>query len=330
MKRPTLEVVAARAGVSKSSVSRVVNGETTVAPQIREVVMRAVRELGYVPNAAARNLVTRRTNAVAVVVSDPPQGVVSDDPLFSTVVRAVSRELEAAGKQVVLMLAESDGSRARVEAYVASGHVDGVMLVALHGTDPLPAALARTGLPMASFNRTSVPGVPYAGLDNAGGAALAVRHLLERGRRRIAAITGPLDLFEARERLEGYREALRETGRRSIVALGDFTRASGAEAMRQLLEDDPELDAVFASNDLMAIGALRTLRQAGRRVPEDVAVVGFDDIEAAAYTAPALTSVRSPMADQAIATVHLLLGLIEGGPREPVVIPNELVVREST
>ncbi|MFC8588820.1 LacI family DNA-binding transcriptional regulator [Streptomyces sp. NPDC057217] len=330
MKRPTLEVVAARAGVSKSSVSRVVNGETTVAPQIREVVMRAVRELGYVPNAAARNLVTRRTNAVAVVVSDPPQGVVSDDPLFSTVVRAVSRELEAAGKQVVLMLAESDRSRARVEAYVAGGHVDGVMLVALHGTDPLPTALARTGLPMASFNRTSVPQVPYAGLDNAGGAALAVRHLLERGRRRIAAITGPLDLFEARERLDGYREALRGTGRRSIVALGDFTRASGAEAMRQLLEDDPALDAVFASNDLMAIGALRTLRQAGRRVPEDVAVVGFDDIEAAAYTAPALTSVRSPMADQAIATVHLLLGLIEGGPREPVVIPHELVVREST
>ncbi|MFE6457097.1 LacI family DNA-binding transcriptional regulator [Streptomyces cinereoruber] len=308
--------------MSKSSVSRVVNGETTVTPQIREVVMRAVRELGCVPNAAARNLVTRRTNAVAVVVSD--------DPLFSTVVRAVSRELEAAGKQVVLMLAESDGSRARVEAYVAGGHVDGVMLVALRGTDPLPAALARTGLPMASFNRTSVPGVPYAGPDNAGGAALAVRHLLERGRRRIAAITGPLDLFEARERLEGYREALRETGRRSIVALGDFTRASGAEAMRQLLEDAPELDAVFASNDLMAIGALRTLRQAGRRVPEDVAVVGFDDIEAAAYTAPALTSVRSPMADRAIATVHLLLGLIEGGPREPVVIPNELVVREST
>ncbi|MFJ6252837.1 MULTISPECIES: LacI family DNA-binding transcriptional regulator [unclassified Streptomyces] len=145
-----------------------------------------------------------------------------------------------------------------------------------------------------------------------------------------AASTGPLDLFEARERLDGHREALRGTGRRSIVAPGGFTRASGAEAMRQLLEDDPALDAVFASDDLMAIGALRTLRRAGRRVPEDGAVVGFDDIEAAAYTAPALTSVRSPVADQAIATVPLLLGLVEGGPGEPVVVPNELVVREST
>ncbi|WP_373428734.1 LacI family DNA-binding transcriptional regulator [Streptomyces rishiriensis] len=145
MKRPTLEVVAARAGVSKSSVSRVINGETTVAPEIRDVVMRAVQELGYVPNGAARNLVTRRTDTLAVVVSDPPQGVVSDDPLFSAVVRAVSRELEAAGKRLVLMLAESDQSRTRVEQYVAGGHVDGVMLVALHGTDPLPARPGQAG-----------------------------------------------------------------------------------------------------------------------------------------------------------------------------------------
>ncbi|MFE5209383.1 LacI family DNA-binding transcriptional regulator [Streptomyces sp. NPDC056600] len=330
MKRPTLEVVAARAGVSKSSVSRVINGETTVAPQIRDIVMRAVQELGYVPNGAARNLVTRRTDTLAVVVSDPPQGVVSDDPLFSAVVRAVSRELETAGKRLVLMLAESDQSRTRVEQHIAGGHVDGVLLVALHGTDPLPAALARQGLPVVSFNRTSAPNVPYVALDNAGGAALAVRHLLERDRRRIATITGPLELHEARERLDGYRDTLRGTGRRSIVALGDFTRASGAAAMRQLLEDDPELDAVFAANDLMAIGALRTLHQAGRRVPEDVAVVGFDDIEAASYTTPALTSVRSPMADQATAAVHLLLSLIDGGPTSPVIMPNELVVRESS
>ncbi|WP_329297248.1 LacI family transcriptional regulator [Streptomyces sp. NBC_00659] len=330
MKRPTLEVVAARAGVSKSSVSRVINGETTVAPQIRDVVMRAVDELGYVPNGAARNLVTRRTDTLAVVVSDPPQGVVSDDPLFSSVVRAVSRELETAGKRLVLMLAESDQSRTRVVQYIAGGHVDGVLLVALHGTDPLPAALARQGLPVVSFNRTSAQNVPYVALDNAGGAALAVRHLLERGRRRIATITGPLELYEARERLDGYRQTLRDTGRRSIAALGDFTRVSGDEAMRQLLEDDPDLDAVFAANDLMAIGALRALHKAGRRVPEDVAVIGFDDIEAASYSIPALTSVRSPMADQATAAVHLLLSLIDGGPTSPVIMPNELVVREST
>ncbi|NJP89832.1 LacI family transcriptional regulator [Nonomuraea sp. FMUSA5-5] len=328
MDRPTLEAVAARAGVSKSSVSRVINGAPTVAPSIREVVLRAVRELGYVPHAAARNLATRRTNAVALVVSDPPKGLVSDDPMFSAVVRQASRKLEAAGKQVVLMLAGSEDSRARVAQYVAAGHVDGVMLVSMHGTDSLPATLARRGLPIVSLGRTN-PAVPYVDNDNPGGADLAVRHLLRQGRRRVATITGPLDMIASQERLSGYTDVMRETGHRSIVAIGDFTRVSGADAMRQLLQDDPALDAVFAANDLMAIGALRTLREAGRRVPDDVAVVGFDDIEAARYTAPALTTVHSPMTDWATATVDLLLGLFEGGSGEPVLLPAELVVRES-
>ncbi|MCF6474136.1 LacI family transcriptional regulator [Nonomuraea sp. MG754425] len=328
MNRPTLEAVAARAGVSKSSVSRVINGATTVAPSIREVVLRAVRELGYVPHAAARNLATRRTNAVALVVSDPPKGLVSDDPMFSAVVRQASRKLEAAGKQVVLMLAGSEDSRARVARYVAAGHVDGVMLVSMHGADSLPASLARKGIPIVSLGRTN-PAVPYVDNDNLGGADLAVRHLLRQGRRRVATITGPLDMIASQERLTGYTGVLRETGHRSIVAIGDFTRVSGADAMRQLLQDDPGLDAVFAANDLMAVGALRTLREAGRRVPDDVAVVGFDDIEAALYTTPPLTTVHSPMADWAGATVDLLLGLFEGGTDEPVLLPAELVVRES-
>ncbi|UBU12276.1 LacI family DNA-binding transcriptional regulator [Nonomuraea gerenzanensis] len=328
MNRPTLEAVAARAGVSKSSVSRVINGATTVAPSIREVVLRAVRELGYVPHAAARNLATRRTNAVALVVSDPPKGLVSDDPMFSAVVRQASRKLEAAGKQVVLMLAGSQDSRARVAQYVAAGHVDGVLLVSMHGADSLPATLARKGIPIVSLGRTN-PAVPYVDNDNPGGADLAVRHLLRQGRRRVATITGPLDMTASQERLTGYTDVMRETCHRSIVAIGDFTRVSGADAMRQLLQDDPGLDAVFAANDLMAIGALRTLREAGRRVPDDVAVVGFDDIEAALYTAPALTTVHSPMTDWAGATVELLLGLFEGGPEEPVLLPAELVVRES-
>ncbi|MET8141176.1 LacI family DNA-binding transcriptional regulator [Sphaerisporangium sp. NPDC005288] len=329
MRRPTLEAVAARAGVSKSSVSRVVNGETSVTPAIRDQVLRAVRELGYVPNGAARSLATQSTDTVAVIVSDPPQGVVSDDPMFSTVVRTVSRVLEDAGKQVTLMLAGSKESRARIERFIAAGHAAGLLLVPMHGPDPLPGALARMGVPMVSFGRTA-PGVAYADNDNVGGASLAAGHLLSRGRRRVATITGPLDMIPSQDRLAGYRETLRESGRRSNVAIGDFTRVSGAQGMRQLLEDDPALDAVFAANDLMAIGALHALREAGRRVPDDVAVVGFDDIEAAMYTAPPLTTVRSPMGDQAAAAARLLLGLLDGEPGEPVIMQNELVVREST
>jgi DNA-binding LacI/PurR family transcriptional regulator len=325
-----LHAVAARAGVSKSSVSRVINGEPTVAPEIRKIVMAAVSELGYVPNGAARNLVTQRTNTIAIIVSDPPAGLVSDDPMFAMVVRAASRELEAAGKQVALVLAGSDESRARVEQYLAAGHVDGAMLVSMDGSDPLPAALARTGVPVVSHGRLSSPGLmPYVDNDNIGGSTEAIQHLLDQGRRRIATISGPLDMTAAQDRLGAYRETLKGTGRRSIVALGDFTRISGAEAMRQLLDDDPQLDAVFAANDLMAIGALRTLREAGRRVPEDVAVVGFDDIEAALYTTPPLTTVRSPMGEQAARTTRLLLDLLANGSADSVILPTQVIVRES-
>ncbi|WP_055477912.1 LacI family DNA-binding transcriptional regulator [Sphaerimonospora mesophila] len=330
MRRPTLEAVAARAGVSRATVSRVVNGRLTVTPQIREAVLRAVDELGYVPNSAARSLVTQRTGSIALVVSEPPTRVFSEDPMFATVIRSASLELEAADRQVVLMLAGSTKSHARIERYIAGGHVDGVMLISMHGADPLPAAITRMGVPVVSYGRPAVPvPLPYVDNDNVGGAEKAVRHLLERGRRRIATIAGPQDMIGGQDRLTGYRDALRACDRRSIVAVGDFTRESGAVAMRHLLEDDPALDAVFVANDLMAIGALQTLRQAGRRVPDDVAVVGFDDIEAARYTEPPLTTIRHPIVEQAVAMVRLLLGLFEGGPAAPVILPTELIIRES-
>jgi DNA-binding LacI/PurR family transcriptional regulator len=331
MKRPTLEAVAARAGVSRATVSRVVNGQATVTPDIRDAVMRAVDELGYVPNSAARSLVTQRTDSIALVVSEPPTRVFSDDPMFSTVIRSASSELETADKQVVLMLGGTPKSHARIERYIASGHVDGVMLISMHGADPLPSAIARMGVPVVSYGRPAVPvPLPYVDNDNVGGAEKAVRHLLDRGRRRIATIAGPQDMIGGQDRLTGYRNALRESDRRSIVAVGDFTRESGAIAMRQLLEDDPKLDAVFIGNDLMAIGALQSLRLAGRRVPDDVAVVGFDDIEMARYTEPPLTTVRQPIQQIGRELARHLLRQVAGEDVDPVVLlPTELVIRES-
>jgi DNA-binding LacI/PurR family transcriptional regulator len=331
MRRPTLEAVAARAGVSRATVSRVVNGSATVTPEIRAAVLRAIDQLGYVPNSAARSLVTQRTDSIALVVSEPPSRVFSDDPFFSIVVRAVSQELENSDKQVVLMLASSPAGHARVERYVAGGHVDGVILLSMHGSDPLPAALARTSVPVVSHGRpiSTLP-LPYCDCDNVGGARAAILHLLERGRRRIATIAGPPDMTAALDRLTGYREVLSGTDRRSLAAMGDFTRESGAAAMRQLLEDDPGLDAVFAASDLMAIGALHALRKAGRRVPDDVAIVGFDDIEAARFTDPPLTTVRQPIVEVARAIVRRLLTPENGHASEPLTLPTELIVRDST
>ncbi|MEU5880486.1 LacI family DNA-binding transcriptional regulator [Spirillospora sp. NPDC047279] len=326
MKRPTLEAVAARAGVSRATASRVVNGSETVHAKIRDAVLRAVDELGYVPNSSARSLVTRRTGAIALVVSEPPS---AEDPLFSVIVRAVGRELEHAGKQVVLMLASTPAGYDRVERYVAGGHVDGVILLSTHGADPLPAALARTHVPVIAHGRpVATARLPYCDCDNVGGARAAARHLLERGRRRVANIAGPPDMPAGRDRLAGYREVLSAADRRSLIAMGDFTRESGAAAMRQLLLDGPDLDAVFAATDLMAIGALHTLRRAGRRVPDDVAVVGFDDIDEARYTDPPLTTVRTPVAAVARAIVARLL--VPEPFAEPTILPADLIVRDSS
>ena len=328
MRRPTLEAVAALAGVSRATVSRVVNGAANVKPDIRTAVMRAVEELGYIPNSAARSLVTRRTDSIALVVSEPPSRVFSDDPFFSAVIRAVSQELEAADRQVILMLASSAAGHSRVERYVAGGHVDGVILLSMHGADPLPAALSRSRVPMISHGRPvpSLP-VPYCDCDNRGGARAAVEHLIGRGRRRVATIAGPPDMTAAQDRLAGYHRALADSDLQPIVATGEFTRESGANAMRRLLADDPGIDAVFAASDLMAIGALGALRSAGRRVPDDVAVAGFDDIELARFSEPPLTTVRQPVAEVAACIVQMLLS--PAPPAAPVILPPALVIRET-
>ncbi|MEU6074569.1 LacI family DNA-binding transcriptional regulator [Micromonospora sp. NPDC047074] len=328
--RPTLEAVARRAGVSRATVSRVVNGSTTVAEPIREAVRRAVAELGYVPNLAARSLVTQRTDSIALVMPEAATRVFSDDQVFPGIIRGVSQELEAADKQLVLMLAGSPAGHQRVERYTTGRHVDGVLFASLHGADPLPGRLARLGIPVVCSGRPLDGAVPYVDVDHVGGVARAIQHLIDSGRRRIATIAGPQDMVAGIERLAGYRDTVAAAGLPELVAVGDFTRESGAEAMRRLLDEHPDLDAVFTASDLMAHAALRALREAGRRVPDDVAVIGFDDIETAAYTEPPLTTVRQPIVEIGRRMTRLLLRLAAGEAIEPaVVLPTELIVRES-
>jgi DNA-binding LacI/PurR family transcriptional regulator len=327
-RRPTLEQVARRAGVSRATVSRVVNGSTAVTPEVRSIVLQAVHDLGYVPNQAARSLVTQRTDSIALVFPEAPSRVFSDDQFFRATVRGVGQELEEAGKQLLLMMAGSAGSHERIVQYAMAGHVEGVMVASVHGADPLPMTLAGIGVPVVTGGRPMGRStVPFVDVDSTGGAAAAVRHLRQIGRRRIATIAGPQDMVAGVDRLIGYRDALDGA---ALVAVGDFTRESGARAMRQLLEEHPELDAVFAASDLMADGALRTLRAAGRRVPDDVAVVGFDDIELARYTEPPLTTVHQPIVRLGRHLARQLLRLSAGEVIEPaVVLPTSLVIRDS-
>jgi DNA-binding LacI/PurR family transcriptional regulator len=331
----TLDEVARVAGVSRATVSRVVNGSPKVGPEIRRQVDRAIDRLGYVPNQAARSLVTRRSDSIGVVIPEPP-GMLFDDPFFPRLLRGVSTELSARRLQLVLLMPQSAEEERRLERYLTAGHVDGALLVSLHGDDTLPGTLARHGVPVVVGGRppTGAP-VSYVDVDNLGGARTAVAHLLEAGRRVVGTITGPGDMPAGLDRLQGYREAIEAAGgtpSRKLEAQGDFTQLGGADAMRRLLEATPDLDAVFAASDLMAAGAIQVLREGGRRIPEQVAVVGFDDSSIATTTEPPLTSVRQPIEEMGREMVRLLLEHAShpGSAPRKVILGTQLVSRRSS
>jgi DNA-binding LacI/PurR family transcriptional regulator len=330
--KPTLDTVAAEAGVSRATVSRVINGSPKVSAEVKSAVESAIATLGYVPNRAARSLAMRRTDSVALVLREP-DATVLNDPYLGNIIIATSRALLGTGVQLVLVNAENTEEHAQLADYVRSGHVDGVLLASMHDDDPLPRVLLEAGIPTVVGGRPSrpVPGLTYVDVDNVGGAQLAVERLLAAGRRRVATIAGPQDMTASIDRLTGYRQVLSAAGRTAgRVAYGAFTRESGQHAMAELLDRHPNLDGVFVASDLMAVGALRALRDAGRRVPADVSVVGYDDIEMAQHTEPPLTTVRQPIVDQARTMAELLLTQIGGdAAADPVILPTELVERES-
>ncbi|WP_458248750.1 LacI family DNA-binding transcriptional regulator [Streptomyces sp. MAI_2237] len=340
---PTLEDVAREAGVSRATVSRVVNGIRNVDPEIQDMVRRAIERTGYAPNRAARSLVTRRAETVALVVSgagdttDAGQNAfaarVFADPFFGRVVGGVVAFLRPRSLHPVLMFAESDDARHEVLTYLRQGRADGALVVSTHAEDPLPALLADARLPAVLFARPSRP-VPlsYVDLAHRDGGRLAAEHLLGRGCRRLATICGPLDVPASQERLAGFRDTLARHGHPYVpVAEGGFTLDSGVAAMSDLLERHPETDGVFAANDLMAQGVCQVLRERGRRIPEDVAVVGFDDSTVAVTCRPQLTTVRQPVEEMAAQMARLLDEHIHGARTEAtsVVFDPELVVRES-
>lgn len=330
--RPTLEAVAARAGVSRATVSRVVNGDAGVREVLAVKVRRAVDELGYVPNRAARSLVTRRHDAVAVVIAEPETRVFAD-PFFALQLRGISKELTTHDVQLVLLLTEGRDDHERVGRYLAGGHVDGALVFSLHLDDPLPGIIRRAGVPTVFGGRpgwsdpvSGGPGAAYVDCDNRGGAREAVRHLVGLGRGRVAHITGPLDQTSAVDRLDGYRDVLADADPRLIVE-GDFTPAGGEHAMRRLLDVCPDVDAVFAANDLSASGALRVLRERGRRVPDDVAVIGFDDmLPVAEQVDPPLTTVRQDIEGMGRLMARMLL---RGRDEDPAVRPSGVVLPTS-
>lgn len=327
-RKPTIRDIAAVAGVSRSTVSRVINGGHWVSPDARVAVEEAIVATGYTANHHARSLATGRAGSMAFLLTEPQQ-LLFDDPTFALLLRGAAEALAQRSMTLVLLVAGTAAERESVAHFISAGHVDGVMLISSHESEPLLEALIDTGIP------TVCCGVPLGhegdlstiSVDEVASARRMAGHLRERGYARIGMITGPDDTPGGRYRLVGFREELGDAFDPELVEAGDYSYESGQAAMTRLIERG--VDAVFAANDRMASGAIAAARKAGLRVPEDIAVAGFDDSGLAATQEPPLTTMRQPWDQISAQMVDVLVDVIAGAPPRSVILDTELVVRAS-
>jgi LacI family transcriptional regulator len=327
----TLEDIAKHSGVSRATVSRVINGDANVREKTRIRVLEVIQRNNFQPNIAARSLAAGRTNVLGLVI---PTGVsaIFRDPYFPLLIQGVTTACNAHDYSVMLWLAEPEYERRMMRQILHSGLLDGVIVSSMLLEDPIVQALHDSNKPFMLIGRHPVLDVNYLDADNINGAREATLHLLRLGHKYVATITGPHNMIAGQHRLKGYRQALDErriTFHPELVAEGDFTDAGGYTAMRQLLSHKPS--AVFVASDVMAEGALRALREAGLRVPQDIAIVGYDDMPNASRLSPTLTTVRQPTQRMGALAVDNLIDILQnpGMHKRHIVIPVELVIRES-
>jgi LacI family transcriptional regulator len=327
---PTIAEVAKRAGVSTTTVSHAFSGRRPVAAGTRDRVQRAVRELGYRPNGVARSLRTRRSHTVALIIPD------ITNPYYPALARGIQNVLAGGGYHVLVCNTDREPRyEAEYVADVLDRQVDGILMAAFHLVARDLDDVFLHEVPFVAFGaRIAHAAVDVVRSDDAAGGRDATRHLIAAGHTRVGMIGGPPGLPPSEARLSGYRQALAEAGLPlvpELVVHGDFTRPGGAAAMRRIVALEERPTALFCANDLMAIGAIDTAREAGLRLPEDLALAGYDDIEAAAFLTPSLTTVLNPADELGATAGRMLLERMSGyrGPRREVVIPHRLVKRES-
>jgi LacI family transcriptional regulator len=327
-----IEEIARMAEVSRSTVSRVINNDPNVSDATREKVLQIVKQVDYRPNVAARGLAAGRTRVLGLVI---PMGVAAlfTDPYFPILIQGVSSACNSLDHSVMLWLAEPEYERRMTRQILNNGLIDGVILASALLDDPVGQALAESDLPFVMVGRhTTNNQVHYVDVENYSSSRDAVLHLFRQGRRRVGTVAGPANLIAGYDRQRGYAAALHARGlavEPGLVAEGDFTDDGGYAAMQQLLPQEP--DAVFVASDAMALGALRALREAGKRVPDEVAVVSFDDMPFAVRADPPLTTVRQPIDRVGATAAEMLISLIEHPSPEPhrIILPTELVIRDS-
>jgi LacI family transcriptional regulator len=331
----TLEKIAEMSGVSRSTVSRVINAHPHVSDKVRERVWQVIQETGYQPDAAARSLVTRRSQIVGVIIPEAVT-ILFSDPFFVRFLNGVTSATTSNRYHLMLSLVNDPaGEEDMYRRVVRGGHLEGAVIASTRLDDPLIPRLLRDRFPFVLVGRHPDRHVSYVDIDNVSAARMAVEHLIRLGHRRIATITGPVDMASGADRLQGYCQALAAHGLavdEALVVHGDFTESSGRRAAQELLPACPS--AIFAANDSMAIGAVKTLRRAHLRMPDDVALVGFDDMPIASAVEPALSTVRQPIERLGEMATELLLDLLDK-PRDKeaqahrIILTAELVVRDS-
>lgn len=331
-----LEDIARKAGVSRSTVSRVINDEPYVSDRTRAKVRAIIEAEGFSPNPAARMLVTQRTRVIGVVIPHTLLVTFQDPYYYPTLLQGVSETTNERDYATLLWWGQSYDDEDRFARRILQQNrlMDGLIVASPTSDDPLIPRLVDLGMPFVMVERPTISAdrISYVSVDNVQAAQNAVTHLLGLGRRRIATITGALDNVDGQDRLTGYRNALQNHGipfDPALVAEGRFTHQSGYIATRKLVKSG--IDAIFAANDISAQGALDALSDAGLRVPDDIAVIGFDDLPNAVQSTPQLSTVRQPIQQKGIVATNLLLDLIEDkvqGPRQ-ILLPTQLVIRQS-
>lgn len=331
--RPTLEMVAARAGVSRGTASRVLSGASNVSPRAVSAVRAAAAELNYRPNLAARSLVTGRGGLIGLLVNKNADRLWSD-PFHQRIAQGAHTVLAKSGDALVLTMTDHD-VQPEVLLDLVSTRLDGVLVVRGPGDEEVVASIVDTGVPCC-FAGNPGPAladrVCWVAFDNDGAASSAVSHLVERGRSTIAVVTGPPDNRSSVERVDGWRAALAERGLDhgdDLVAYGDWGIASGHEAAAELFARRPDIDGVFCSNDLMAVGAVRWAQEHGKDVPRDVSVVGFGDL-VGENLEPPLTTISADVTLMGQRMAEMILQCLGGCRGRTETLGTQLVVRGSS
>jgi len=328
-----LEDIARQAGVSRSTVSRVVNDQPYVRPAVRERVLKVIQETGFHPNVAARTLASQRSWMIGLVL---PRSVSSlfSDPYFPRLTQGIAQACNQYNYTLALFLVDTNEDEQKIYPRVSrKGLLDGILVQSGQIGDQLIERLANLKIPLVIAGRpVQSMDVSYIDVDNINAAYNAVSYLIRLGHQRIGTITGLINSAVSIDRQEGYLKALVERGRdvdMALIAEGDFTEAGGYYAMQQLLPAKP--DAVFVASDLMALGAMRAVREAGLGIPDDVAFVGFDDLPIASLPEPPLTTVRQPIYQLGFKAVEILIDLIENGiePARRFILDTQLIIRDS-